>query len=349
MGSTSSKVAVFDDDKEIFTETINHDQKFLAEHKIPLEQYDVRKADIYKALADNGFKFEEFDAVCSRAGVIRSVQSGTYLINEQCVADAKDLNYGGMQPHGLGLLIADAVAKEYGIPAFFCDPVSTDEMSEVAKMTGIKGVRRPSHFHALNQKAVARKCAEVIGKPYEELNLIGVHLGGGTSIAAHEHGKCVDLTCCTDDGPMAMDRPGEIPNTHLINLCYDSGMTKTELKRMLKQEVGVFSYTNSKDMRSIKERMYEGDELCKQAFDGFIYGHCKYVGAMAAILKFKVDGIFITGGIAHGEDVINAFKEYIGSIAPIYVFPGENEMQSLAEGALRVLRGEAEALVYTAE
>ncbi|MBQ0005532.1 MAG: butyrate kinase, partial [Clostridiales bacterium] len=254
-GSTSSKVAVYDDTTEVFSKTINHDQEFLKEHKIPIEQYDVRRADIFAALEENGLEVKDFDAVCSRAGVIRNVESGTYLINEQCVADAKDFEYGGMQPHGLALLIADSISKEYGIPAYFCDPVSTDEMTELAKVTGYAPMKRVSRFHALNQKAVARQCAAEIGKPYEELNLIGVHLGGGTSIAAHEHGKCVDITDCSEDGPFSMDRPGGLPLVQVIELCYEGGIDKKELRSHLKRDAGVFSYVGTKDMREVEARM----------------------------------------------------------------------------------------------
>ncbi len=347
-GSTSSKIAVYDDHTEVFSKTINHDQAFLAEHKIPIEQYDVRRADIFAALEENGLDLKDFDAVCSRAGVIRSVESGTYLINEQCVADAKDFNYGGMQPHGLALIIADGIAKEYGIPAFFCDPVSTDEMTDIAKVTGYAPMERVSRFHALNQKAVARQCAEAIGKPYKELNLIGVHLGGGTSVAAHEHGRCIDITDCSEDGPFSMDRPGGLPLVQVIELCYEGGYEKKALRRKLKGEAGVYSYTGTRDMREVESRMNNGDKDCELAFKAFAYQHAKYIGAMAAVLKFKVDGIFITGGIANGKTMVDEIKSYVEGIAPVYVFPGENEMQSLAEGALRVLNGEAEAKEYKA-
>ncbi len=347
-GSTSSKIAVYNDHDEVFSKTINHDQEFLATHRIPIEQFDVRKNDIFEALKENGLELKDFDAVCSRAGLIRAVESGTYYINEQCVADAKDMNYGGMQPHGLALLIANDISKEYGIPAFFCDPVSTDEMTEVAKVTGLASIKRTSRFHALNQKAIARTCAAEIGKPYEELNLIGVHLGGGTSIAAHEHGRCIDITDCSVDGPMSMDRPGGLPDDEVINMCFSGEYDKSSLKRMLKQDAGMYSHTGTKDMREVKARMQEGDKACELAFKAFCYQHAKYIGAMAAVLKFKVDGIFLTGGIAHGQEVVDEISQYIEGIAPIYVYPGENEMQSLAEGALRVLNGEAEAKEYRA-
>ncbi|MDD5822873.1 MAG: butyrate kinase [Firmicutes bacterium] len=347
-GSTSSKVAVYEDSNELFAKTINHDQSLLEEHKVPIEQYDVRKADIFAALDENGFKFEDFDAVCSRAGLIRSVESGTYRINEQCVADAKDFEYGGMQPHGLALIIADSIAKEYGIPAFFCDPVSTDEMTDLAKTTGYAPMKRISRFHALNHKAVARQCAADIGKPYEDLNLVGLHLGGGTSVVAHDHGRVVDLTDCSEDGPFSMDRPGALPLAQVIEMCYESGMSKKELRTLFKRDAGVYSLCGTRDMREVEARMNEGDKDAEMAFKAFAYNHAKYTGAMAAVLKFKVDGIYITGGIANGKRMVEEISQYIEGIAPIYVYPGENEMQSLAEGALRVLRGEAEAKEYKA-
>ena len=346
-GSTSSKVAVFEDEKEMFSKTVNHDQEFLKVHKIPAEQYDVRKADIYKALEENGYKMEDFDAVCSRAGLIRQVESGTYTINEQCVADAKDMELGGVQPHGLALLIADAIHKEYGIPAYFCDPVSTDELSPLARVTGYKPMVRRSRFHALNQKAVARRCAEAIGKPYEELNLIGVHMGGGVSVAAHSKGRCIDITDCSEDGCFSMDRPGDLPLLSVVDFCFDSGHDKREIKRIFKQDSGMFSYTGTKDMREVEAKIEAGDKEAELAFEAMAYQHAKSVGAMAAVLKFKVDGIFLTGGIIYDKRMVETLKSYFGDLAPIYEFPGENEMESLAMGALRVLRGEIEPKEYT--
>lgn len=346
-GSTSSKIAVFEDSKEMFSKTINHDQEFLKAHKIPAEQLDGRMADVMAALKENNFNLHEFDAICSRAGLIRPVEAGTYLINEQCVADAKDMSIGGIQPHGLALVIASELSKEYGIPAYFCDPVSTDEMLDIAKVSGYAPMKRASRFHALNHKAVARRCANDIGKAYEELNLIGIHLGGGTSLAAHSKGRCIDICDCSEDGNFSMDRPGGLPLLSVVDMCYSGEYEKQEVKRIFKQDAGMFSYVGTKDMRDVTARVEAGDKEAELAFKAFAYQIGKCTGAMAAVLKYDVDGIFITGGIAHGKKMVEEITQYIEKIAPIYVYPGENEMEALALGALRVLTGETEAKVYT--
>ena len=345
LGSTSSKVAVFKDDNEIFSETIRHDAALLAEAKMPAMQFEFRKTNIYEAVNKAGYNFSDFDAVCSRGGLLKPVESGTYVIDDNVLHDANDLNLGGRQPHGLGLVIADAIRKEYGIPAYFCDPVSTDELTDVARVSGFKGMERISRFHALNHKAVARKCAESIGKPYEELNLIGIHLGGGTSVAAHEKGRCVEIHDCTEEGAFSMDRCGNLPTNQLVDYCF-SGIELTDLKYTFKREGGVFSYLGTSSMQEVEEMAANGNKEAALILEAFAYQHAKCVGEMAAVMSFKVDGIFITGGIAHSDLIVNKLKHYISELAPIYLFPGEEEMKALAEGALRVLRGESEARIY---
>lgn len=345
LGSTSSKVAVYEDDCELFSETVRHDAKLLAETKMPIDQLPFRKENIFDALENAGYDLSDFDAVCSRGGLLKPVESGTYIINEDALKDAQDVNLGGRQPHGLGMLIASEISKEYGIPAYFCDPVSTDELNDVARVSGFKGMERISRFHALNHKAVARRCAETIGKPYEELNLIGIHLGGGTSVAAHEKGRCVEIHDCSEEGAFSMDRAGHLPTNQLIDYCF-SGREPDDIKFTFKREAGVFSYLGTSDMREVEERVDEGDKEASLIFDAFAYQHAKCVGEMAAAMRFEVDAIFITGGIAYSEKMVSRINHYISNLAPVYVFPGEEEMRSLAEGALRVLKGEAEARTY---
>jgi butyrate kinase len=345
LGSTSSKVAVFEDEEEKFSKTIRHDAKLLAEAKLPADQFQFRKDGIMEALKEAGYDLSKFDAVCSRAGLLRPIASGTYLIDENVKKDAQDIEVGGRQPHGLGLLIADAIHQEYGVPAYFCDPVSTDELTDVARVTGFKGMVRHSRFHALNQKAVARQCAEKIGKPYEELNLIGIHLGGGTSVAAHMHGQCVDIHDCSEEGAFSMDRSGNLPVNQLVDYCF-SGDSRLDIKFRLKREGGVFSYLGTSDMMEVEKRMDNGDAEARLIFEAFAYQHCKCVGEMAAAMNFDVDGIFITGGIAHSKKMVELISNRVKKLAPIYLFPGEDEMHSLAVGALRVLNGEIEAKTY---
>ncbi|MBR2674570.1 MAG: butyrate kinase [Mogibacterium sp.] len=345
LGSTSSKIAVFKDDREEFSETVRHDAELLAKSKMPKDLLVFRKENILEAVKSSGYMLSDFDAVCSRGGLLKPVESGTYLIDESVINDALDPELGGRQPHGLGMLIAKEISEEYGIPAYFCDPVSTDELSDVARVSGFKGMERISRFHALNQKAVARKCASDIGRPYEELNLIGIHLGGGTSVAAHEKGRCIEIHDCSEEGAFSMDRSGNLPTNQLVDYCF-SGRNKSDIKFTLKREGGVFSYLGTSDMREVESMAENGDENAALIFDAFAYQHSKCVGEMAAAMRFNIDAIFITGGIAYSDKMIARIKYYIDKLAPIYVYPGEEEMKSLAEAALRVLRGEAEAKIY---
>lgn len=345
LGSTSSKVAVYENDQEKFTKTVRHDADFLAKAKMPVDQFEFRKANIYEAIEDAGYSLSDFDAVCSRAGLVKPIKSGTYVIDDNVLRDAQDPELGGRQPHGLGMVIADAIRDEYSVPAYFCDPVSTDELTDVARVTGFKYMERTSRFHALNQKAVARKCAAAIGRPYEELNLIGVHLGGGTSVAAHKKGRCIEIHDCSEEGAFSMDRAGHLPTNQLVDYCF-SGMSKDDIKFILKREAGVFSYLGTSDMKEVQNMAEAGNEEAALLINAFVYQHAKCVGEMAAAMCFKVDGIFITGGIAYSEEIVDKTKNYVGDLAPVYVFPGEEEMRSLAEGALRVLTGEIEALTY---
>lgn len=349
LGSTSSKVAVFENEEEKFSKTVRHDAEILAKSKLPADQYEMRKENIYDAIKEAGYNLSDFDAVCSRAGLVKSVASGTYVIDEEVIKDAKHIEYGGRQPHGLGLMIAKAINEEYGIPAYFCDPVSTEELAPVAKITGFAPLTRISRFHALNHKAIARKCAAAIGKPYEELNLIGVHMGGGVSVAAHKNGQCVEITDCSEDGCFSMDRPGDLPVLQLVTYVdqqMKAGKTANDIKFELKRQAGVFSYLGTSDMMEVENRMNAGDEEAKLIFEAFAYQHAKSVGSCAAALNFKVDGIFLTGGIAYSKTMVDLLKGYFGNLAPIYEFPGEEEMKSLAMGALRVLNGETEAKEY---
>ena len=206
-------------------------------------------------------------------------------------------------------------------------------------------MERISRFHALNHKAVARKCAKEIGKPYEELNLIGIHLGGGTSVAAHEKGRCIEIHDCSEEGAFSMDRGGHLPTNQLVDYCFKIGNI-SDVKFALKREAGVVSYLGTTDMRDVEAMVDSGNEEAALIFDAFAYQHAKCVGEMAAAMCFDVDGIFITGGIAYSDKMVKKLSHYIEKLAPIYVFPGEEEMQSLAEGALRVLNGETEAGTY---
>lgn len=245
----------------------------------------------------------------------------------------------------LGVILAKEFSERAGIDAFFVDPVSVDEMQDIARYSGFKGFERQSFFHALNHKGMARKAVEGLGKAYNEVNLIVSHLGGGVSTAAHMKGRVVDVYNVKDDGAFSMDRGGALPVNALIKYCF-SGKTKEEVEKEFAYRAGVFSYLGTRDFREVELRADEGDEECKKIFDAFVYQQCKDIGAMATVMNMDVDGIVLTGGMANSKRLVADIKARVGKIAPIIVQPGELEMQSLAEGAFRVLHDEEEPLEY---
>lgn len=338
-GATSTKVSVFEDENEIFKKTIVHPAQDLAPFTRVIDQGDFRKALILQALEEAGYSMPDFDAVCGRGGLLRHIPSGTYRVTDRAIADVMDPPYGE-HASNLGVLLARELADMAGIPAFFVDPVSVDEMSEVAHVTGFRGMQRESFFHALNQKSTARKAAKLLGKPYEQTRLIVVHMGGGVSVAAHENGLAVDDFNVKDEGAFGMDRGGGLPVNAVINLCF-SGLSKQEVKKRLGTEAGAYSYVGTKDFKEIERRAFEdGDPDCQLVFDALAYQLAKDIGAMAAVLRFQVDAVVYTGGMAYSDRLTQAITDYVGGLAPVLRLPGEEEMRSLAEGALRALRGE---------
>lgn len=337
-GATSTKLAVFEDERQVFKKTVEHTAADLAPYARIVDQLPYRKELIESALAEAGFTPGCFDAVAARGGLLRHIPSGTYTVSGGMLEDIYHPPYGE-HASNLGPLLANAISEEAGIPAYITDPVSTDELTDTARITGFKGMQRESFFHALNQKAMARKAAEKLGRPYEELRLIVVHMGGGVSVAAHDRGRVVDVYNVKDEGSFSMDRAGSLPVNALVNLCF-SGKTKQEIKRMLGTEAGVFSYLGTRDFREVEERAFSGDGEAKQIFDALVYQHCKDIGAMAAVLGFTVDAILLTGGMANSKRLCEAINDKVGKLAPVVVLPGEAEMEALALGALRVLRGE---------
>lgn len=338
-GATSTKISVFREEEEIFKASINHSSQELAPFTHVVEQESYRKDLILKALDEGGWKMSDFDAVCGRGGLLRHIPSGTYAITDAVIADVMDPPYGE-HASNLGVVLSKALADSVGIPSFFVDPVCVDELTPVARVSGFKGMERQSFFHALNQKSIARKAAAQLGRPYEQCRMIVVHLGGGVSVAAHEYGQCIDVFNVKDEGAMGLDRGGSLPVNAVVNLCF-SGMTKKDVKKKLGVEAGAYSYVGTKDFREIERKaLTENDPDCRMIFDAMAYQLAKDIGAMAAVLKFQVDAIVYTGGMAYSKAFTEAITAYVGKLAPVIVLPGEEEMKSLAEGALRVLHGE---------
>jgi butyrate kinase len=318
-GATSTKIAVYEDETERFLETIRHTPAELEEFDRIIDQLDFRKALVLRTLDEHGYDPCKFDAICSRGGLLRHVPSGTYRIDDAVVSDIYSPPYGE-HASSLGPLIAKSLADRAGIPAFLVDPVSVDEMQPLARVSGLNGMERESFFHALNQKAVARKAASSLGKPYEAVNLIVVHTGGGVSVAAHERGRVIDVFNVKDDGSFSMDRGGALPVNAVVDLCF-SGKSRREVRQLLGTESGVFSYLGTRDFREVESRMLSGDETAARVFRAMAYQHAKDVGAMAAVLKFNVDAIVLTGGVAHSDRFCAELAGYVEKIAPVLRFP----------------------------
>lgn len=335
-GGTSTKIAVFEEEKEELKVNLDHTAEELAPYKSISDQMPFRKEVILKTLTEKGYKLEDFDAVCGRGGMFKHIPSGTYAVNDAVIQDVLNHPYGEHVAN-LGPYIAKELADTVSIPSFFVDPVCTDELEDIARYSGMKGFERQSFFHALNQKAVARRASKQIGKSYEELNLIVVHLGGGVSVAAHHKGRVIDVNNVKDEGAMGMDRAGGVPVCQLIDYCF-SGVTHKEARKKFGDQGGVFSYTGTKDFRTVENKAFDdNDEVCMGAFKAIAYQLAKDIGAMSAVLRYNVDAIVYTGGMAHSEKFCNEISSYINKIAPIIRIPGEEEMRSLAEGALRAL------------
>lgn len=343
-GATSTKVAVFEEEQELLKKSIVHTAQELEGFDRVIDQADFRQRAVLEAVAEGGFRLEDFDAVCGRGGLYRPIPSGTYAVSDRVMQDVEQAPYGE-HPSNLGAYLARRIGDLVGIPAFFVDPVCVDEMTEVAHVSGFAEFRRLSQFHALNQKSVGRKAARQLGKSYEETRLIVCHLGGGVSVAAHDHGRVVDVFNVKDEGAMGMDRGGGLPVNQLIDYCY-AGRSREEVKRTLGRRSGMLSYVGTTDFREICARVVSGDERFTAAYRALVYQLAKDIGAMAAVLHFEVDAIVYTGGMAYEQFFCDDITAYVGRLASVLRFPGEEEMRALAEGALRVLHGEAQAERY---
>ncbi len=345
-GSTSTKVAVFRGETPVFVQSIYHSSEELSKFDRIVDQFDFRKELILNLLKEKGIKVEELSAVVGRGGLIKPVPSGTYIVNDIM---KKHLREGLMGEHAsnLGGLIAASIAEPLGIPAFIVDPVVVDEMEPLAKLSGLPEIERKSIFHALNQKFTARQAARDLGKKYEEVNLIVVHLGGGISVGAHRKGRVIDVNnALNGDGPFAPERSGGLPAWDLIEMALSGKYTKDELKKKLAGKGGIVAYLGTNNMFEVEKRVDEGDEYADFICEGMAYQVSKEIGANAAVLEGKVDAIVLTGGLANAKRFVDRIRKRVEWIAPILLYPGGDEMLALAMGALRVLRGEEDAKEY---
>jgi len=343
-GSTSTKTAVFEDDKVVWMSGGHHPaEETLAFHNVN-DQYAYRRDFILRNLQEANIPLD-FDAVIGRGGLLKPLHGGVYAINEQMKYDLIHAEHEHVC--NLGALIADELAQRCGCPAYIADPVVVDEMQPQARLTGIPSIQRKSIFHALNAKAVSRKYAHSIGKKYEELNLIVAHLGGGISISAHRKGNVIDVNNALDgEGPFSPERAGTLPALQWAELCLSGKYTLKELKALLSGKGGLMAYLGTSDMITVSSLAEQGKEPYLPVLEAMVYTVAKQIGAMYVALLGQVDAIILTGGIAFGEFTVNLLRRNIDYLAPIHVFPGEGEMESLAYNALGALNGELPVQEY---
>lgn len=344
-GATSTKFAVYDDKTVLMRQTVEHATADLVEFDHVFDQYHFRLEIILAALQAAAIPLSSLTAVVGRGGLLKPLHGGTYAVNANMVEDMRTAVMGE-HASNLGSVISDELAHRLGIPAFIVDPVSVDEMEAVARISGMADLPRISLSHALNMKAVARKASRELGKRYEELNLILVHLGTGVSVSAHKQGRMVDVNNSREEGPFSPDRCGGLPVYSLVNLCYSGKYTLKEMKEKLMGKGGLYSYFGTRDTREVEKLADEGNAQAAVALDAMAYQVAKEIGAMATVLSGEVDQIVLTGGMAHSERITAAIKHRVQFIAPIMVIPGEEELESLAYGCLRVLNGEEVAQIY---
>jgi butyrate kinase len=342
-GSTSTKIAIFENEKIIVNESIDHDPKDLSNFKKVADQFEYRKAKILDFLEKSGYSVEQIDAISCRGGLIGPVESGTYIIDLQMVEALRTSKVD--HASNLSGLIGYSLAVENGIDAYITDPVSVDEMDDVARISGIPDLERKSYSHALNMKIVGRKAALELGKTYENSNLVIAHLGGGISIAAHRHGKMIDVNNANDEGPFSPERTGELPVGDIVNVSYSGKYTKDEIKKRYVGRGGLIAYLSTNDLRTALE-MAEKDEKANIIVKAMAYQIAKGIGEMCTVLDGKVDAIVLTGGMAHSNKFVDMIRSYISKISLVLVIAGGYEMEALAMGTLRILEGREKVKFY---
>ena len=346
-GSTSTKMAVYADEKPILLRSINHTPEELAHFDDVIEQLDYRKQMIIDELRHSEVALD-FQAVIGRGGLVKPLEGGVYEINEKMVEDT----HSGIAMHNhacnLGCLIAYEIANEIpGCRSFIADPGVVDELNDYARICGSPLMHRICIWHALNQRAIARRYAAEIGKEYEDLNLIICHMGGGISIAAHEHGRAVDANNALDgEGPFSPERAGSLPAADLIRLCYSGKYTEKQLLKRIAGQAGLNALLGTNDVKEVIRRIEQGDQQAELVLNAMLYHVAKAIAAQSAVLCGQIDAILLTGGLAYSGYVVSRLRKRIGFLAPIRIYPGQDEMSALASNALAVLQGKRQAKVY---
>lgn len=345
-GSTSTKIGVYEDETLLFEETLRHSTEEIAQYASIVDQKDFRKEIITNLLKEKNFDIHSLNMVVGRGGMLKPIPGGTYAVTDDLLEDLK-VGRQGQHASNLGGILAREIADSIGVPSFIVDPVVVDELCDLARYSGVPELPRTSVFHALNQKAVAKRYAKETGKAYDSLNLIVVHMGGGVSVGAHENGRIIDVFNALDgDGAFSPERAGGAPVGSLIKMCFSGQYTEKEVYKKFVGNGGFNAYLGTNDMRDVEKMVDEGDAKAKEVRDAFIFQVSKDIGSMACVLNGKVDQIVVTGGIAYDKGVVAGLKERCEWIAPFTVYPGEDELLALVQGGLRVLNGEEEAMKY---
>ncbi len=346
-GSTSTKIALFDEFKQLFVRNIQHSVQVTSQYRSIIDQLEFRLEIIRKELVDSNLPLNDIKAIVGRGGLVKPVPSGVIAVNDALKRDLRNSPLGE-HASNLGGLIADELSRDIpGCLAFIVDPVVVDELDSVARVSGHPLFERKSIFHPLNQKAVARLHAQSINREYEELNLIVAHMGGGITIGAHHKGKVIDVNNGLDaEGPITPERSGTLPCGDLVRLCYSGKYSQSEVMEMLKGKGGYVAYFGTNNAYEIEKRAEAGDEQAKHIQAALSYQVSKFIGAMSSVLKGEVDGILLTGGLAYGKPIVDDISERTRHIAPIYIYPGEDEMRALSSNGFRAINGKVAILVY---
>ena len=345
-GSTSTKIGVFEDETLLFEETLRHSTEEIAQYASIVDQKDFRKKIITDLLTEKNFDIQSLNMVVGRGGMLKPIPGGTYEVTDELLEDLK-IGKQGQHASNLGGILAREIADSIGVPSYIVDPVVVDELCDIARYSGVPELPRTSVFHALNQKAVAKRYAKEINKPYDSLNLIVVHMGGGVSVGAHKNGRIIDVFNALDgDGAFSPERAGGVPSGALIKLCFSGKYTEKEVYKMFVGNGGLNAYLGTNDMRDVEKAVLAGDPKATEIRDAFVFQVSKDMGSMACVLNGKVDQIIVTGGIAYDKGVVAGLKEAAEWIAPFTVYPGEDELLALVQGGLRVLNGEEAAMKY---
>ena len=349
-GSSSTKFAVYVDLKPEFVRNVRHSEEEMAPFRgrPVLDQKEFRLKIVGRELREAGYEPSQLHAVAGRGGLLPRLVSGTYRVNDTMLKDLREAKRGE-HASNLGAVLADAIARPAGIQAYIVDPVSVDERPDRARLSGSALLPRPSLSHALNTKAIAKRFAREQGVPYRQLRLIVAHLASGICATAHEGGITIEYHDSRDEGAFGYERAGYLPTAGLVKLCFSGRYTQPEIENLIAREGGLYSYLGTTDLMKVEQRIAAGDAQARLVFETMAYQIGQQIGAMAAVLKGRVDAVLLTGGMAYSERLVEEVRGYVDWIAPLHVYPGEDELLALVESVLRVLRQEEPAIEYAGE